>query len=66
MKQASRFCEKESIHFFKANIPRTIQFANSIAYNQLPLTLTKKDNEFTFYYKNLFKELTDLEGTRIG
>lgn len=66
MKQASRFCNKEGIHFFKANIPRTIQFANSIAYNQLPLTLTKKDNEFAFYYKNLFKELTELEGTRIG
>ncbi|PEP80926.1 ParA family protein [Bacillus toyonensis] len=61
IKQARQFCEKESVHFFNANIPRSISFANSIAYNKLPLTLAKKDIEFAFYYKSLFKELNEHE-----
>ncbi|MEK4774501.1 ParA family protein [Bacillus cereus] len=61
IKQAKRFCEKEDVPFLNANIPRSITFANSIAYKNLPLTLAKKDNEFAFYYKNLFKELNERE-----
>lgn len=61
IKQAKRFCEKENVHFFNSNIPRSISFANSIAYNQLPLTLAKKEIEFAFYYKSLFKELNEHE-----
>ncbi|MEH6848548.1 ParA family protein [Bacillus pseudomycoides] len=66
IKQARKFCDKEKVYFFDANIPRSISFANSIAYNNLPLTLATKDTEFAFYYRNLFKELNEHERTPIS
>lgn len=61
MAEARSFCELEGIHYFKAIIPKSISFANAIVNEELPLTLAKKNIEFAFYYKNLFKELNERE-----
>ncbi|OQR53158.1 ParA family protein [Bacillus sp. CDB3] len=61
MAEARDFCEMEGIHYFDANIPKSISFANAIVNEELPLTLAKKNTEFAFYYKNLFRELNERE-----
>ncbi|MGQ7102233.1 hypothetical protein ACUOAQ_32930, partial [Escherichia sp. SP-MK] len=61
MAEARDFCAAEGVHYFKATIPKSISFANAIVNEELPLTLAKKNTEFAFYYKNLFKELTERE-----
>lgn len=61
MADAKAFCEAEGIHYFHSAIPKSISFANAIANEELPLTLAKRNTEFAFYYKNLFKELNERE-----
>ncbi|XLP21886.1 ParA family protein [Bacillus toyonensis] len=65
MQDAKEFCESEDVHYFDTFIPKTIQFANAIANEELPLTLAKKNNEFVVYYKNLFKELNERESQNV-
>ncbi|MGN4448244.1 ParA family protein [Bacillus cereus group sp. MYBK79-1] len=65
MQDAKEFCKSENVHYFDAFIPKSIQFANAIANEELPLTLAKRNNEFAFYYKNLFKELNEIDSQSI-
>ncbi|WP_022795201.1 ParA family protein [Marinococcus halotolerans] len=57
LEQCEEYCEKNNIRMFKQIIPRSVQFANSIAYEQQPAVMNRKKNPATEVYFNIKEEL---------
>lgn len=57
IKAVVKFCAKNGINYFDTEIPKSIKFGNSIAYEGLPATLVNKDNKFVKSYFDLFHEM---------
>lgn len=56
LKEARQYCLKQGIPMFETVIPRSVRFAASIAYEQLPATLTDANNPLVASYFELYKE----------
>lgn len=56
-----KFCEQNGLHFFKTKIPRSIRFATSEAYEQLPSTLTETRNPVVQLYFDFVQEVERID-----
>lgn len=57
MAECRKYCKKNNITVFNTAIPKSIKFANSIAYKRKPAVLTEKKNPLVHSYFELTKEL---------
>jgi chromosome partitioning protein len=58
LQECEKYCNEKGIRMFNTKIPRSVQFANSIAYDRKPITLTSSSkNRFTKVYSALCKEV---------
>ncbi|OMP66329.1 ParA family protein [Domibacillus epiphyticus] len=63
MQETRKYCSESEIHLFDAYIPRSIRFASSVAYENVPATLHKKSNDVANSYFELWKEIKENEQT---
>lgn len=60
MEDTRKYCVNNDIKMFFTYIPRSIRFANAVAYDQLPATLVKKkNNDIAQAYFDLWKEISE-------
>lgn len=59
VEQARKFCDKNGIRFFSTIIPRSAQFPNSIAYEKVPLTISKPYHPMSLLYKSFASEMME-------
>lgn len=64
MQETRRYCLESEIHLFDAYIPRSIRFASSVAFENVPATLTQKSNDVANSYYELWKEIKEHEQTK--
>lgn len=57
IEECRKYCVKNNIRMFETVIPRTIRYANSIAYEGLPATLIESDNALIKAYIDLKNEI---------
>lgn len=57
LSECRKFCYENNIPMFDTVIPRLIRYASSIAYDNLPATLTVKNNELVKSYYDLKGEI---------
>lgn len=57
LQECRRFCHENGIRMFETVIPRTIRYASSVAYENLPATLSDKENPLIQSYYQLWGEL---------
>lgn len=57
IQETNRYAYENDIHIFETSIPRTVQFAGAVGYDQLPATLLKKKEKGSLYF-DLCKEIT--------
>lgn len=57
MQETRKYCFENDVTMYETYIPRSIRFASSVAYNQLPATITEKTNKAVQCYFELWKEL---------
>lgn len=57
LQECRKYCDKNSIPMFETIIPRTIRYANSIAYRKLPAVLTERNKEYVQQYYDLMGEI---------
>jgi chromosome partitioning protein len=59
LQETRRFCLENDINIFETVIPKSIRFASTIAYENLPATLSKKGKEAGEVYFELWKEIKE-------
>lgn len=59
LQECRRYCHENNINIFDTIIPRRIRYANSIAYEGLPATLSERDNHLIKAYIDLKGEICD-------
>lgn len=57
LSECRKFCFENNIHMFETIIPRLIRYANSVAYEGLPATLTAKNSDLVVSYYDLLGEI---------
>lgn len=57
LQQCRRFCFENNLTMFETVIPRSVRFANSIAYERKPATLVEKNHPIVKAYYDLFEEV---------
>lgn len=57
LSECRKFCYEKRIHMLDTVVPRRIRYANSIAYQGLPATLTAGKNEVVQAYYDLYNEI---------
>src|SRR5690625_2747904 len=57
LSECRKFCYEEKIKMFDTIIPRSVRFANSVAYEGNPATLTDKNHPLVQSYFDLVKEM---------
>jgi len=58
LQECRRYCYENNVKMFDTVIPRSVRTANSVAYDQLPVTLVeKKGNSLIDAYHELYKEV---------
>lgn len=60
LQETRKLLKEKNIHVFNTVIPRSIRFASSIAYSQLPAVLGDPGNNFVSLYYDLVEEIEDL------
>lgn len=61
LQETREYCEKNELQLYDTYIPRSIRFASSVAYEKLPVVLSKKANEIGQTYTELWKEIQEYE-----
>ena len=57
LEQVEDYCEQKGLVLFKTQIPRSVQFANSVVYEKVPALLGKKQTDKTNTLNELFEEM---------
>lgn len=63
IKESNQYAYENDIHMFETVIPRTVQFASAVGYNQTPQTLLKKKDKGSLYFDLLEEIKTKLKGS---
>jgi len=60
LEQVEDYCEKNDIHMFSVWIPKSIKYANAVAYDNKPATLTDEaTSTMVFPYFDIFEEVLE-------
>jgi chromosome partitioning protein len=57
LQECRKYCVEHKVRLFDTVIPRSVRFASSVAYNQLPATITDAKNEIVKNYFELLGEI---------
>lgn len=57
LQECRKYCYANNVRMLETVIPRTIRYANSVAYERLPATLSMKNKELIKSYIDLWKEI---------
>jgi chromosome partitioning protein len=57
LQECRKYCAEHKVKLFDTVIPRSVRFASSVAYNQLPATLTDSKNDIVKNYFQLLGEI---------